>query len=309
MKLKKKISLPKKPVLKYSVVFLEIINLLFILLILVALIPNKWIDRNINKSIDYYTRNTGMQKTSTLLNQTQIIHYYADTVVLNIIDHLDHKKPIRSILLAKHYEEKKLDSNYNYIKAVEDNKEANAQYLRYWHGSILLLKPLLIFFRIEIIYLLNEFLLYLLAISLFILLCIRDKKISFAYLISLLMTNFLVVPYCFEYSSTFYIMFIASIITLYLKEDKHFYLLLFVSSILTAFFDFLTTEILTLLMPLLLYMYFHKEKFDLKKGILFIIKAYLIWGIGYSLTFVYKWFISAILLRENVIPYIKKDCY
>lgn len=298
-----------KSLIKYILIYLATIFLLFVLLILVAKIPKYRINDNMQKATYFYETKAGIQMKD-FNKKYSFIHYFADTVVLNIIYHLDSKHPVKSIMWDNFYYVSNADVNIDFIESIRHELPANTQYLRYWHRSILFLKPLLMFFRIEQIYLLNYLLLYQLAIALFIILLLKNKKLAIAYLISMIMIMFPMVPKCFEYSSTFYIMFISSIAVILLekKGDKYLYPLFLITGTITCFFDFLTTEIITCFIPLIIIMslrYEKEKKINLKGTLFFITKISLLWIIGYSLTWVVKWLLASIILNINAINYVK----
>ncbi len=76
-----------------------------------------------------------------------------------------------------------------------------------------------------------------------------------------------------------------------------------ITGMITSYMDFLTTETLTLLVPLLLIIWIdirNKGHADVKK----ILKSVLFWSIGYIGMWLMKWGLAAVILRENVMPYI-----
>lgn len=249
-----------KSILKYIIIYVITVSILASLLILSSKIPKSLIQENIEESVTFFKENPGIEEKLKRREYTTI-HYYADSVLLNIIYSIDSQNPIESTMWSKYYKEVYADINNDFIKVVEENKEPNEQYLRYWHGSMLILRPLLTILNIEQIYLLNKIVMYGLAIALFILLFRKSKKLAIIFLLSMIMVAFRIVPYCLEYSWTFYIMLITSIIAILIEKrgNKNLYTLFFISGILTCFFDFLTTEIITVLVPALLVLIIRKE--------------------------------------------------
>ena len=122
-------------------------------------------------------------------------------------------KPLKSVLEAKYYTRLENDvSNDKYIELIENNYKGNTEYIRYWHGSILIIKPLLMIFTLEQIYIFFAIILVTLAIILFIQLIIKKYYSIVVSLISgLIMVAVWYVPFTFEYVWTFILMFITSI--------------------------------------------------------------------------------------------------
>ena len=300
-----------KKILKYIVIYITTLSILFSLLSLSSKIPKSSIQKNIEESVTFFKENAGIDEKLKRREYTTI-HYYADSVLLNIIYCIDSHNPIESTMWAKYYKEVNADINNDFINVVEEDKEPNEQYLRYWHGSMLILRPLFTILNIEQIYLLNKIVMYGLAIVLFILIFRKSKKVAIIFLISMIMVAFPIVPYCLEYSWTFYIMLITSIITILIesKGNKNLYKLFFISGILTCFFDFLTTEIMTVLVPVLLVLMIRKEDnrvTNFKEGFIFVVASCTLWGISYIAMWLTKWILASIILNINALEYVKEN--
>lgn len=300
-----------KPILKYILIFITTLLILFTTLAITAKIPKSSIEENLQESVEFFKKNSGIEESLKRRDYT-FLHYYADTIILNIIYCIDSSKPIQSIMWANYYEEFKADINNDFITVVEEQKEPNQQYVRYWHGSMVILRPLLTILNIEQIYLLNKIVMYSLAIILFILLFRKSKKLSIVYLLAMIMIAFPIVPFCLEYSWTFYIMLITSIIAIQIEKrgDKGLFVLFFITGILTCFFDFLTTEIITLMVPILLVLFIRKEENRLtnfKETSKFMLKSCALWGIAYIAMWFSKWILASIILKINAMDYVKEQ--
>lgn len=300
-----------KNILKYIIIYLITVSMLFSLLSLSSKIPKSSIQKNIEESVTFFKANAGIEEKLKRREYTSI-HYYADSVLLNIIYCIDSQKPIESIMWSKYYKEVNADINNDFIKVVEEDKEPNDQYLRCWHGSMLILRPLLTILNVEQIYLVNKIVMYGLAIALFILIFRKSKKVAMIFLISMIMIAFPMVPYCLEYSWTFYIMLIISIIAILIEDkgNKNLYKLFFISGILTCFFDFLTTEIITVLVPVLLVLMIRKEEnrvTNFKEGFTFAVASCALWGIAYVSMWITKWLLASIILDINALEYVKEN--
>lgn len=309
MNKKNKVKLILNLFAKYITIFITTIFMLSFLLVVSSKIPKQKIEKNIKESAKYYKSKAGIEYDDVDFRPSYL-HYYADSILLNIMYNINSDKPVESTLWANYYESKKIDWNLDFIDTVEHQKNANTQYLRYWHGSMMVLRPLFTIFNIEQIYKINTVLLYSLCIILFVMLALKNKKIAIAYILAMIMIVFPYVTKCLEYSYTFYIMFITSIISILVekKGDKYIFNLLFFTGIVTCFFDFLTTEILTCFMPLILVLATRKQEGRLnnfKETFKFVIKVVLLWGIGYVGTWFAKWIISSVILNINALYYVK----
>lgn len=296
---------------KYALIYFICVGVLFGLLVLTAMIPKEAIKKNIQDSVQFYKENDGADEVYKR-REYSMLHYYADSMVLNIIYSIDSEHPVQSVMWSKYYFEIYADINNDFIKAVEENKEPNQQYLRYWHGSMVILRPLLTFLNMEQIYLLNKIIMYGLALALTILIFRKSKKIAIVFLLALFVVAFAFVPFCLEYSWTFYIMLIASIIAIQIekKGNEAIYILLLITGITTCFFDFLTTEIITLFVPLLLVLLLRRENgtlLNFKETLKFIVIACLLWSIGYCGMWFIKWGLASIILNINAMDYVKDN--
>ena len=273
-----------------------------------------------NESIKFYMGTPGIDRIENKRTYSYI-HYFADTRKLNIIYNIDSENVLESTLLAEYYRKEGEDSNRDFIDLVKDSLEPNAQYLRYWNGSMLFLRPLLTLLNMEQIYLLNKILLSILALILIVILFRKSKKLAIIFLLTLILVAVWYATYCIEYSVTFYIMIITSIIAIsvdnskkdnYIEEksnDKLFKLFL-ITGITTCFFDFLTTEILTLFVPLIIILIIRKEEnrlSNLKNIFKFVIISCVFWLIGYVGMWLAKWILTSFVLNINAFEYVKDD--
>ena len=296
-----------KKLIKYIGIFFVTIFVLFSLLVISSKIPKSSIEKNMQESAEFYKNKRGIENIDHLYN---ILHYYADSMILNIIYNIDSDNPIESTLWANYYQTRYADINDDFVRSVKFHREGNTQYVRYWHGSMMIIRPLMTFLNIEGIYILNNILLYILCIILFIMLVKKSKNLAIAYLLAMIMIVFPTVGNCLEYSYTFYIMFIASIIAISIekKGDKNLYALFFITGIVTCFFDFLSTEIITLFIPLIIVLAIRKKEGRLgsfKETFIFVLKSILLWGTAYCLTWLAKWTVASIVLNINAIDYVK----
>ena len=296
-----------KKILEYLLVFIMTLIILFFGLALTAKIPKTKIEENLKKSASYLEKNSGFKRVQPGREYTYL-HLYADSVILNIINCIDTNKPIESIMWANYYEIIKMDINNDFIEVVQENKEPNQQYIRYWHGSMLILRPLLVFLSLEQIYKVNYISITVLALILLIIIWKRSKKLAIAYLLSMIMIAFPIVGMCLEYVWTFYIMLISSIIAINIKKEKNLYKLFLVTGMITCFLDFLTTEIITLFVPLILILGIKKEKNEIinfKDAVKLFFKSCVLWFIGYAGMWISKWILASLILNINAIDYVK----
>ena len=82
-----------------------------------------------------------------------------------------------------------------------------------------------------------------------------------------------------------------------------------IGGVVTSYMDFLTTETLTLLIPLILILWISMRKEENVTRFYFVkksVKAAGIWICGYVGMWLMKWTMAALVLKENVWPYISE---
>lgn len=311
MKIEKKKTINKK-ILKYLFIFVLTLMILFTALTVSSTIPRSAIEEKLKESAEFYKTKFGIEKIKNE-RKYSYIHYFADTRKLNIIYCIDSEKPIESTLWSNYYLVTKADMNKDFIDLIENSLEPNTQYLRYWNGCMLFLRPLLTIFNMEQIYLLNKILLSVLSLILIIMLLKKSKKLAFIFLLALILVASWYVSFCIEYSVTFYIMLITSMIAIKIDEGKgnaneNLFKLFLITGSVTTFFDFLTTELLTIFVPLLLILIIRKEENRLESvnsTFKFVLKASVLWFVGYAGMWVSKWILSSIILHINAFELVK----
>ena len=300
-----------KKFIEYIGIFITVFSLLLMILLATMKIPRTAIEDNLKKSTEYF-KNKEMVEMQVIRREYTYLHLYSESVLLNIINYIDTSNVLESAMLDRYYESEAVDTNKDYINAVEENIEPNTQYLRYWHGSMAILRPCLILFSIQEIFNINYIIINILFLVLLIILLRKSKKLALIYVISMIMVAFPIVGISLLYSWTFYIMMITSIIAIFIerKGNEDLYKLFFITGIITCFLDFLTTEIITLYVPILFVMLLRKERtqeFDFKDSFKFVLKATIIWGIAYASMFLAKWILASIVLRTNALQYVSDN--
>ena len=122
-----------------------------------------------------------------------------------------------------------------------------------------------------------------------------------------------IIPLCLEYSSMFHIMLIVSIIIVLIEnKTKNLGLIFFITGMITNYFDFLTTEIITAFVPIIFLLgirYKEKRLNSLREAILLSLKLSILWLTGYSLMWVSKWILASIVLNINAMNLVKDHIF
>ena len=297
-----------KQIIRVIITYVITAATLIILLFSVALIPRRLIETNIKESAEYLTRNPEHFVWVIPGVEGSRLDHYADSMLLNVTYYLDEQDPLQSLMWSRYYWEEGEHINKSLLKGVVEHIEPNREYLRYWHGSQIFVRPLLLFWSVHQIYIFHAFVLLFLLLWLIRILVKAGMNLEAASLcISMVAVNIWFVPFCLEYFWMFELMLIISVIVtkVELKGNRQTPDTLFLAvGMLTAFLDFFTTETLTLLIPLLLIFRIRSRK-EQEKGAFFIFfSCSYLWGLGYVTMWGLKWLMASFVLGQNVMPYV-----
>ena len=272
------------------------------LLVTVAMIPRETIRPNMEESAEFFCNRALFGHVIRGI-KSSCIDRYSDAILLNIAWHYDEDHPLKSTMWSGYYDDPDLNSNRDLAYSVSENEPSNTQYIRYWHGSNTIVRSLLTIMPVSGIYTWNAVWLIIFT-AILIYLLIRKKAFVpfFALVAGLILTSSWFVPLSLEYTWTYPVMLVVSCLAWKLghKKKRKCYTVLFLcSGMVINFLDFLTTETLTLTVPLLLLVWADRED-SIKSAV----KASGSWLCGYAGAWILKWGLASIVLRENAMPYI-----
>lgn len=236
---------------------------------------------------------------------------YADCILVNIMYHIEEEDRCASLIRASYYNPEMESVAVSLEESLKEKRETNVDYFRYWHGSMVLLRPLFLFTGIEGVRLILGILLVILmfAVAGF---CwkLKAKSLAVVYLVGNSIVQVWMCFFCIEYITTFLVMNVISLIMIGMfalsKEDETLrnraLMLMAISGVITCFVDFLTTETLTFTMPLffLTVLRYQAGKLrELKKEIQYMAVCILTWGVSYAGMFLLKWLLSVLVLGKQ----------
>ena len=298
-----------RTVIKYCTAFVLAVLILTALLIGAAKIPNSAIQQNLLESGEYFN---GKEQVEYLIEGVLAsqLHYSADATWCSIAYNLDPDHPLESAMWAKFslWE----GENYNggfYQSVLNEAPGKLVQYLRYWHGPAAILRFLHPFLNIRQIYILLTGLLSLLIVALVVIL-IQNQLIPevVTFLLSMLMVSIWIVPLCLEYVWMFLVMLVVAIIGVKMSLKGSYQncgILFFLTGIIAAYLDFLTTETVTLLIPLLLILRIRgRQHMNAESDWMLTLKSCFSWFVGYVGMWAMKWVMASIVLKQNVMQYV-----
>lgn len=175
-----------------------------------------------------------------------------------------------------------------------------SSYPRYWHGYLVILKPLLLFSDYLGFRDINHVMVWL-VLGIACIGFVKQKKSIF--ILPFLLTVFFLRPdaiaYSLQFSTSYYIMMTAVILMVFLHRkfvEKRLYgSFFFLVGIITVYFDFLTYPLVTLGVPLTLYLVLEEGR-SWKNQMADVIRCSILWALGYGGMWGGKWLLSCFVL-------------
>lgn len=190
----------------------------------------------------------------------------------------------------------------DYLNNVPATREVD--YSRYWHGYLVVLKPLLLVTSLNALRLFNTAAqLMLLGLVLILLSRRANGKLAFTFVASVPFMYFFGMYFSLSLSICYYLTTFSMLLMLLLQKrlekEGRFYLFFLVTGMATSYFDFLTYPLVVLGFPLIVYgyMYFKKNRKDFWK--IAVLSGF--WGVGYAFMWGSKWIIMDVVYREGII--------
>jgi hypothetical protein len=282
-----------------------VLIIIFVLLIFTThSIPNKYISKNVKKS-SLIIQEEGLYRKFFNFKLFQLDNY-TDVLMLNLAASVDSKNPLQAGMINNYYNSGNFWDLAKDTEMVADDHISQLQtvsYGRYWQGYLVILRPILCILDYSQIRILNYLLLFsLVAASAFLIAKRISKIVMVAFLTSLLLINFPIVPLSMQFSTVFYIALTSIVIILYQRErinnEDRFLILFFTLGGCTSFLDFLTVPIITLGLPLTIYIL--SSEIAIKKSLV-VIKGSLVWGLGYGLIWASKWIIGGAITGVDIL--------
>lgn len=307
------------------------------LLFVTALIPQNALQKNMEKSSDYYNNHQMFDHVTDYMFLSRQDNY-ADCILTNIIYHIDQNNLAESILSASYYNPEDEGVQTSFAYAVGSKVEPNVDYSRYWHGSMVLLRPLFIIFDIAGVRMVLGILILIMTVWFEVLLFKNHYSVfGVCYGIGLILVSVWMCAFCVEYAMPFVVMSVELPVLFALltrayekkdvqndkvkrdehklgnqKEDEHkldnfkpeviLWAVLACAGIVTAFVDFLTTETITFTMAYVLYLIVknrHNQMENVKGELIYLVKSGIVWLVSYGLMIALKWVLALIVLGKD----------
>ena len=176
-------------------------------------------------------------------------------------------------------------------------------YARYWHGFLVILRPLLLVFGYADIRMLMCSMQMLAYAAIVASMIVKNKKELVIPFFAVMMTlSPMGTMISMQYFASFAIMALGMLAVLHydawLKQGARYFYFFVLTGMLTAYMDFLTYPLVTLGMPLILAVYLHLDEDRL---FWFAAAACICWGVGYAGFWGMKWMAASLFTGENMI--------
>lgn len=292
-------------IIKATFCFLVTVMGLWFLLVLSALIPNESISGNMKESAYYFSDKEAFQNSESA-RLCEITDNYADSISMNLAWNMGKGNPLVNTINTCYYDGDEYGLNGGLYLTVVEDAEPNTDYTRYWHGNLITIRILSLLTDIQGIKLIGFLgFLMLLGVTLAILVKRKHADLAVLLLISLAAVQIWNIRLSLEYLPAYVVTFL--MIPLYLllekKSDRYLIYLSVIGGVLTAFYDFLTTETVSVLLPLAMVISVRiKERRNqsFKEDLFLCGKAGVAWIMAYGGTFLMKWIVAALVTGTDV---------
>ena len=295
-------------VLKGMVVALATAVGLALLLLLCATVPRAAIQDKMSESALWIANHEMIEYVVEDIPATGIL-YSSDAVWLSIAYDFYETQQLESMIWARYCLWPGEDLNGSLLQSVMNQQLGINQYLRYWHGPAGLMRVLHLFLNIEQIYGILCVVVAALFVALLVLLWRHDMRAEALVLVlAMFMVSAWVVPLGLSYVWVFIVMFVAA----FVGVRREVYgasgllpVLFLVTGEVTAFLDFLTTETLTLTIPLLLVLRARSRR-GRKSDFGLVVACCVAWLVGFAGMWAAKWALASAALGIDAMPYVSE---
>ena len=278
----------KKTILKMIILLLSSIAVGYLLLVAVFCIPQNMIFMGLANSVPVLDRDT--EDEVIFGYPSSRLDVFSDGAILNAVLHTNDESPFRRAIACYQYIYNDLSRAEAFIAYFEPREpEGDMLYIRYWHGILVILKPLFLFFNYSDIRMLNH-------IGQLILMCLclgaLIRKGLFRFVPAVLIAYFFLMPFTLplsiQYSPVFYTGFASftALVFFYdrLKDKGRIPYLFLMTGIITSYMDLLTYPMFALGMPLvgLLIMQGTTGNTGFKDDLKEFVSGGISWGAGYA---------------------------
>ena len=272
---------------KYVSSFLVLLLSAILLLILCACFPAQRVNQRVKQSAVILVQQGDYPALSDMSDASVLDNFTDATMLMECMSM--HISDISTILTNPKYiyADTMVESLLQYTE--NETEEPTSYYARYWMGFRAILRPALTFLSYQEILLYHSFILFLLFSAVIISLTKHScpcAAITFA--ISFILVRPHIICNSLQFSNCFLIAFTAMLLVPYVsKARSRFHLFFWQIGIVTMYFDFYTTPLITYALPAIyLWLLTHEEEDSMKTRDFF--STFAVWMAGYVLMWLAK---------------------
>ncbi len=296
-------------VIRYLKIFLLLLILFWGFALLSCLIPEKAVMTNIERSMKFMKNQPDYPQMIIYGNQHRP-DYAMDAQITNIIYTIDNQDIIKSSLLGRcRMQDSVYVSQWQYVKynIAHNTLKPNVNYARYWHGNSYFFRIFYSFTDYNeikwIIFLITSVLMTAFAMALY-----REMGglKAMMMLVGLFFTNVYVMQFSMQQSPVLIITIVMSLILFKrMRNKKDTAVLFFISGAVTTYFDLLTAPLLTLGIPMLIWVSLRDEENNLKQDLVTGIRQLILFGTLWLVAYAAAWAIKIAI----AIPFADFDLF
>lgn len=296
-------------ILRYLKISLLLIILFWGFALLSCLIPEKPVMKNIERSMKFMEHQPDYPHMIIYGNQHRP-DYAMDGQITNIIYTIDNQDIIKSSLLGRcRMNDSAYVSQWQFVKynTTHNTLKPNVNYARYWHGNSYFFRILYSFTDYNeikwIIFLITSVLMTAFSMALY-----REMGgiKAMMMLIGLFFTNVYVMQFSMQQSPVLIITIVISLILFkQLRNKKDPAILFFISGAVTTYFDLLTAPLLTLGIPMLIWVSLRDDENNVKQNVFTGIRKLILFGLLWLVAYAGAWAIKIAI----AIPFADFDLF
>ncbi len=294
-----------KKTIRVSVCCLASILIGYLLLVIVYTIPTARIFEHVKPYKGYITK----MVSPHLIDSYQIskLDTYAESIMLQeaLISANETNQSASKAALSNYYYQNAPSPRDSIIKIIDGEELEKVSYGRYWHGYLVTLKSFLFFLTYPQIQWVNMF------VQLFLLMlaCVQmGKRKMDVYLFPTAVVFFWIqAPYLslnLQFSTILFVLLAQLNVILFVEDGRKtnsFYDFFFLfSGIIVAYLDFLTYPLVTLGVPLVFWLVFHRNT-GVWTAIKTLVRFSVYWVLGYAVMWSGKWVLDYFLNSREIV--------
>lgn len=279
----------------------------YLLLAAVYALPTDGMQRNMEDSVSIF-ESEGNYPRFMKHNNSQLDNY-TDGIMLLTASHPRSENVWHAAINAERYRTAPTPAE-TIIEVYGEGKElleqTTSKYARYWHGYLLFLKPLLLLFDYGQIREIVMFAQIFLFGAILILLSKRKSKMLLPFFAFWIFLNPAATMLSLQFNTVLIITFLTMLLMLLLEERDKIEELFFwevffmIVGAMTSYFDFLTYPLVTLGVPLVLWISLNMQE-KLMANLKNIFGVSMFWGIGYGGLWGLKWLIGDLITGRSIL--------